>query len=149
MMKQTKSLALLTLCVLGTSMSCFAQDMVNNAQSNNLPLFLSIGALVIALFALLLSIRNIQRNKQQQINDREDFQLMLESTKIAIDKSIKRLRREMQNANTQKNNVSATTEQSGTETTRTPQTKRRRPYRRPQRQSAETSDVTTEEVVAE
>lgn len=78
-----------------TASPCFAQC-TNAENCSSTAIWLSAAALVIAVAALMLAVRNYRISKVNMINSTEDFQLMLDSTKKTIDKDIKNLRREMQ-----------------------------------------------------
>jgi len=87
---------LLTVCALCAITSpCFAQC-ADAGNCSYATIWLSAAALIVAVAALMLAIRNYRISKVNMINSTEDFQLMLDSTKKTIDKDIKNLRREVQ-----------------------------------------------------
>lgn len=92
MSKKIKSLALVAATIATTSVPCMAQTCASQSSCGTC---LSVGALVVALTALIMAFKAIRDSKRAMINATEEFQIMLESTKNSIDKDIKNLRREV------------------------------------------------------
>ncbi len=121
--------AIVAVCLCGTSVPCFAQGglSVSNLGTSDI---MSISALFISVLALIIALRARLVSRKAMINATEDFQLMIESTKNTINKSIRGLRREMQRSS---QNANGNGEQSAPEAKPArSQQHHRRPYRHPQ-----------------